>query len=195
MAVLIKTQMSVQDYLESELTADVRHEYVSGEIREMPGGNETHSLVKVNVVTGLRLALRGKPHKLYNSDLKIKLPKVKLYTYPDASVVVGESLFEGTRRDALLNPRVIVEVLSKSTESYDRGEKFEHYQTLESFGDYLLASQTSYRVEHYLRQADDTWLMKIYRGLESKVILASLDCELTLADIYEGVTLPSSQDV
>lgn len=188
MAVAMK--VSVEEYLELERTCQVRHEYLDGELREMPGGNDKHSLLKVNVVTALRVALRSKPCTLYNSDLKIKLPKPKLYTYPDASVVVGESSLESSKNDSLLNPRVIVEVLSKSTESYDRGDKFEHYQTVESFTDYLLVSQTSYRVEHYLRQTDDTWLLKIYRGLEAKVVITSTECELFLADIYDGVTLP-----
>jgi Uma2 family endonuclease len=187
----VVTKISVEEYLELERSSNVRHEYLDGELREMPGGNNKHSLLKVNVVTALRVELRGKPCTLYNSDLKIKLPKPKLYTYPDASVVAGESAFENSKNDALLNPRLILEVLSKSTESYDRGEKFEHYQTVESFTDYLLVSQTSYRVEHYLRQTDDTWLLKIYRGLEARVIIVSLGCELSLAAIYEGVMLES----
>jgi Uma2 family endonuclease len=185
----VATKLSVHEYLEQERSSNVRHEYRDGEIRAMSGGNEAHSLVKVNVVSSLHSALSETSNWLYNSDLKIKLPKAKLYTYPDASVAVGEPLFEGTRREALLNPTLIVEVLSKSTESYDRGEKFELYQTLESFTDYLLVSQNSYRVEHYVLQTDDTWLLKIYRGLEARVIISSIGCTLALSDIYKKVNL------
>jgi Uma2 family endonuclease len=185
----VASKLSVEEYLELERSSNVRHEYRDGELREMPGGNDTHSVLKVNVLTSLQIALRETSHWLYNSDLKIKLPQAKLYTYPDASVVVGEPLFENTRRESILNPTLIVEVLSKSTESYDRGKKFELYQTLESFTDYLLVSQTSYRVEHYLRQTDDSWLLRIYRGLETSITLASLGCTLALADIYKRVDL------
>jgi Uma2 family endonuclease len=188
----VATKISVEEYLELERTSNVRHEYLDGEIREMPGGNETHSRLKVNVVTSLQIALRETSACwLYNSDLKIKLPNSKIYTYPDASVVVGEPLFETTKDESLLNPTLIVEVLSKSTESYDRGDKFEMYQTIESFREYLLVSQRAYRVEHYVRQTDDSWLLRTYRGLEASVTLPSIHCALALADIYNRITLES----
>ncbi|MGL4611004.1 MAG: Uma2 family endonuclease [Trueperaceae bacterium] len=139
----------------------------------------------------MKVALRERSCKIYDSDLRIKIGP-SIYTYPDASVVLGEALFENARRDSLLNPTVFIEVLSPSTEKYDRGKKFQHYQTLLTIRDYILIAQDAHRVEHYLRQRDNTWLMTVYEGLEASLNLTSLYCTLlSLADIYEGVTLES----
>jgi Uma2 family endonuclease len=183
----VATKLSVQEYLELELTSEVRHKYENGELKERPGGSEKHSSIGENIRFSLHLALRDRPCKIHGGDLRIKI-STGIYTYLDASVVCGERHFENTKRDSLLNPTVVFEVLSPSTERYDRGKKFRHYQTVPSISDYLLVSQDVYRVEHFLRQVDG-WLLKTYDGLESKVVIASLDCELTLADIYNGVTL------
>ncbi len=183
----VATKPSVQEYLELEQTSEVRHEYENGEIREMPGGSENHSSIGENIKFSLRLALRERPCKIHGGDLRIKI-RAGLYTYPDVSVVCGERLFENVKRDSLLNPMVVCEVLSPSTESYDRGKKFGHYQTVSSISDYLIVSQDVYRVEHFIRQAEG-WLLKTYDGLEGKIFIVSLNCELSLADIYDGVTL------
>ncbi len=189
MSVLTKSYVSVADYLALELSSEVRHEYENGEVREMPGGSEDHSTIGVNIKVSLRLALKDKPCGIHGGDLRIKIPHTGLYTYPDISVTCGERQFENAKRDSLLNPTIIFEILSPSTERYDRGRKFSHYQTIASVSDYLLVSQDAYQVEHFVRQADDTWLLKIYRGLEAKVFISSLNCELSLADIYDDVVL------
>lgn len=183
----VATKLSVQDYLELEQTSEVRHEYENGEIREMPGGSENHSSIGENIKFSLRLALRERPCKIHGGDLRIKI-STGLYTYPDVSVVCGERLFENDKRDSLINPRVVFEVLSPSTESYDRGKKFQHYQRVSSVSDYLIVSQDIYRVEHFMRQAEG-WFLKTYDSLEVKIFIASLNCELALADIYDDIKL------
>jgi Uma2 family endonuclease len=192
MSALTKSYRSVEDYLALEQSSEVRHEYENGEMREMPGGSETHSSLSENTKFALRVALKGKNCKVHGGDLRIKIPNTGLYTYPDVSVTCGERLFENTKRDSLLNPTVIFEVLSPSTERYDRGRKFNHYQTVESISDYMLVSQDAYQVEHFIRQTDNSWLLKTYRGLESSVSIGSLGCELSLSDIYEDVSLELS---
>jgi Uma2 family endonuclease len=183
----VATKVSVEDYLELEQMSEVRHEYENGELREMPGGSENHSLIGQNIRFALKLSLPGQSCKSYDSALRVKIT-TGVYTYPDASVVYGEALFENAKRDSLLNPTVVFEVLSPSTESYDRGKKFGHYQTVLSISDYLIVSQDVCRVEHFIRQAEG-WLLKTYDSLESKIFIASLNCGLALADIYDDIKL------
>ena len=184
----VATKPSVQEYLELELTSEVRHEYENGEIREMPGGTKEHSGIGRNILAHLYFQLEGSACEVYNSDLRVLIAKTGLYTYPDVSVVCGEAKFEDAKKDSLLNPTVLFEVLSKSTESYDRGKKFQHYQMLASLLDYLLVAQDAYRVEHFTRQQEG-WFLRVYEGLESKIALASLGCELALADVYKKIRL------
>jgi Uma2 family endonuclease len=157
----------------------------------MPGGGEDHSTIGVNIKVSLYLSLSDKQCSVHGGDLRIKIANTGLYTYPDVSVTCGERQFENAKRDSLLNPTVIFEVLSPSTERYDRGRKFSHYQTVHSISDYILVSQDAYQVEHFVRQLDDSWLLKTYRGLESSVPIASLGCTLALSDIYKKISLES----
>jgi Uma2 family endonuclease len=184
----VATKPSVQKYLELELTSEVRHEYENGEIREMPGGTKEHSGIGRNILAHLYFQLEGSACEVYSSDLRVLIAKTGLYTYPDVSVVCGEAMFEDAKQDSLLNPTVLFEVLSKSTESYDRGKKFQHYQMLASLSDYLLVAQDAYRVEHFTRQQEG-WFLRVYEGLESKIAMTSLSCELALADVYKKIRL------
>jgi Uma2 family endonuclease len=184
----VATKLSVQEYLELEQMSEVRHEYENGEIREMPGGTKEHSGLGRNILADLYFQLEDSTCEVYNSDLRVFIEKTGLYTYPDVSVVCGEAKFEDAKQDSLLNPTVIFEVLSKSTESYDRGKKFQHYQMLPSLLDYVLVAQDAYRVEHFTRQQEG-WFLRVYEGLESKIILSSLGCELALANVYKKVRL------
>jgi Uma2 family endonuclease len=186
----VATKLSLQEYLELELKSEVRHEYENGEIREMPGGTKEHSGIGRNILAHLYFQLEGSTCEVYNSDLRVLIEKAGLYTYPDVSVVCGEAKFEDAKQDSLLNPTVLFEVLSKSTESYDRGKKFQHYQLLPSLMDYFLVAQDAYRVEHYTR-LQDGWFLRVYNGLEQKILLESLSCELALADVYKKIKLES----
>lgn len=186
----VATKMLRQAYLEEERSSELRHEYDNGEVREMPGGTREHSGIGRNILAHLYFQLAESPCEVYNSDLRVLITKTGLYTYPDISVVCGAAHFEDAQQDSLLNPSVLFEVLSKSTERYDRGKKFQHYQMLPSLSDYLLVAQDAYRVEHFMRQTDG-WLMRAHEGLEASVSIASINCTLALSDIYKKIMLES----
>ncbi len=175
------------DYLTWERQQTTRHEWVNGEIHAMTGASREHNLICVNLAASLHAQMRGQPCEVYSNDMRVKVSETGLYTYPDIVVVCGKPEFEDAQVDTLLNPALIVEVLSDSTEGYDRGAKFAHYRTLPSLRDYLLIAQNEYRVEHYARQADHRWLLTDYQGMDETVILAALGCELRLLDLYERV--------
>jgi Uma2 family endonuclease len=183
-----------ESYLAFERESETKHEYLAGEIFAMTGASENHNLVTANTLASLHAQLRRTPCRIYPSDMRLKVPAVGLYTYPDVTVVCGEPQFdEDEVPDTLLNPTVLIEVLSPSTESYDRGKKFQHYRTLESLQEYLLISQESARIEHYVRQGEQ-WLFSDAYRLEDVVKLPSIDCSLALADVYEKVTFEPEAD-
>lgn len=133
--------------------------------------------------------LKGRPCKAYSSDTRLKVSATGLFAYPDLMVVCGQPQFDDVRKDTLLNPMVLIEVLSETTEAYDRGRKFGHYRTLESLVDYLLIAQDQPRIEHFARQPDGRWLYTAYDGLEHIVPIDSIGCALPLADVYDKVDL------
>ncbi|MDX6269332.1 MAG: hypothetical protein QOD28_555 [Acidobacteriota bacterium] len=183
------THVTPEEYLALERAAEYKSEYLDGEIFAMVGASRKHNLIAGNVFASLKQLLRDRPCETYISDMRVKIPAANLYTYPDVAVVCGESQFEDEAVDTLLNPTLIVEVLSKSTASYDRTAKFGYYRTLASVTEYLLVAQNDYHVEHYAKQADSRWLLADIRGLESRVELASVGCTLALSEIYDRVSL------
>lgn len=187
-----KARCTPEEYLALERSSREKHEYFAGEIFAMGGASERHNLIVTNVVGELRRQLKGRPCKTYASDMRVKVAATGLYTYPDVVVVCGDARFDDEQRDTLLNPTVLIEVLSKSTEAYDRGEKSEHYRQLESLAEYLLISQDKYHLEHYLRQPDHHWLLSEHNGLQSTVRLPAIGCELALAEIYDKVDLSNA---
>lgn len=185
----LKIRLTPEEYLAIDREAEYKSEYFNGEVFAMSGGSRQHNLITVNVSSSLHSQLRRRPSTVYSSDQRVKVSLTGLYTYPDVTVVCGEAVFDDEQQDTLLNPRVIVEVLSKSTAGHDRNEKFAHYRKLPSLTEYVLISQTSYRVEHYARQTDDQWLLSESASLQGAVHLPSIDCALSLADIYEKVEI------
>jgi Uma2 family endonuclease len=184
-----KTYATPEEYLAFEREAENRNEYVNGEIRAMTGASRKHNLISLSIASELRAQLKGKPCEAYATDMRVRVPSANVYTYPDVIVVCGEPKFEDGYLDTLLNPTLLVEVLSKSTEKYDRTIKSDYYRTLESLAEHLIVSQNEYAVEQYTRQADGRWLLTNVRGLESAIELHSVGCVLPLSDIYEGVEL------
>lgn len=170
-----------------ERVAEVKSEYLAGETFAMSGATEPHDLIAGNVFAALHLLFKGRSCKAYTSDMRVNVTPTGLYTYPDVSALCGEARFEDENRDTLLNPAVIVEVLSKSTEAYDRGQKFAHYRAVESLTDYVLISQDRMCVEHFTRQPDGRWLYTEKRGIEDRLDLSAVGCQLTLSDIYDKV--------
>lgn len=182
-----KRYIPEEEYLEFEQSSIVKHEYYDGEIYAMTGGTDAHNSLSGNTYASLHAQLRKRPCKVYNSDQKIKVVATGLHTYPDVTIVCGRSEFIDHPRRTLINPTVIIEVLSPSTERYDRGMKFQNYRTIPTLQDYVLISQDSYRIEHYIRQENNEWLLREAVGLEAQVTIQSIDCILTLEDVYEKV--------
>jgi Uma2 family endonuclease len=174
------------EYLAWERAAPEKHAFYRGEIFAMAGASREHNLLVANIVRLLGNALLERPCETYPSHMRVKVPATGLYTYPDASVVSGEPQFEDTAFDTLLNPLVLVEVLSESTERYDRGEKFESYRTIPSLRDYVLITQERALVEHFARQPDGSWLLREHRA-GGAVELGSIGCALAVDELYRKV--------
>ena len=174
-------------YLAQERQADHKSEYLRGTVTAMVGTSRAHSLIVWNVLGILYNQMRGRPCEAYGTDMRVKVNATGLYTYPDVVALCGEVQIEDAHQDILLNPSLIVEVLSPSTEAYDRGAKFAHYRTLLSLREYILIAQDTPRVELYERQPDDRWLLTAVDDPEATVVVPSIDCVLKLAEIYERV--------
>lgn len=184
-----KTYLSLDEYRLLEETANDRHEYRNGEIIIMPGGSEVHSAIASNILIYLGFLLRDTDFRLYNSDLRVWIPKYQCGTYTDVMIVDGEAELNN-RPDEILNPLLIFEVLSPSTEAYDRGEKFRKYRSIPSFREYLLVSQTETYIEHYYKhepQNNDHWEWQVYEKIDQSILLHSLNVELPLKEIYRRI--------
>ena len=189
MSALPNIAWTAERYLAYERASEERHEYLNGQVYAFAGASANHNLITANTLSSLHTQLRQRPCTVYPSDMRLKVSGTGLYTYPDISVVCGTPQFEDDQRDTLLNPTLLVEVLSPSTESYDRGRKFQHYRTLESLQEYLLIAQDSSRIEHYTRQPNGQWLLADFSQPEASLELTSIGCALLLADVYEKVAL------
>ncbi|MEG3860751.1 Uma2 family endonuclease [Microcoleus sp. herbarium12] len=187
-----KTRFTPDEYRAIEETAEERHEYCNGEIITMSGGSPAHSRITVDITTFLNMAVRDTNFQIYNGDLRIWIPSFNHGTYPDVTVIDGEPEFNGSRTDEIINPLLVVEVLSPSTEAYDRGEKFRKYRSLASFCEYLLVSQTEPYIEQYHnldRQSSDRWQWQVYDGIDRAIELHSLNIQLPLAEVYRRISL------
>lgn len=180
-------KISVQEYLTRERAASFKSEYFEGEIFAMAGGSPQHSLIAANFIREAGNALKGKPCAVFSSDLRVRVQPTGLYTYPDASIVCGELEFDDERQDTVINPTVIVEVLSDSTEKYDRGRKADHYRQVASLQELVLIAQDYSHVERFTRQTDGSWLFQEERDLSASLQLPSLGISLELAEIYRNV--------
>jgi Uma2 family endonuclease len=185
--------MTLAEYRAITENAEVRYEYANGEVTAMPGGSSAHSCIAVDITTCLNIALRDTSFQVYNGDLRIWIPSFNQGTYADILVINGEPEFNDGRTDEILNPMLIIEVLSPSTEAYDRGDKFRKYRSINSFCEYLLVSQSEPYVEHYynilgVSPRENRWQLQIYDGLEQSITLNSVNVKLSLAEIYRRVT-------
>jgi Uma2 family endonuclease len=189
MSALPKHRYTLAGYLELDQNSDERYEFFDGEVVARNGGKIVHGLIAGNIIGSLQNRLAGKPCRVLTSDVRVRVPKALPYRYADVSIVCGEIKSEELGEvELLLNPVLIVEVLSKTTEAYDRGEKFLAYQSIESFREYLLVAQDRPHVTHYVRQASGQWLRTDVAGPEAALTLPSLDCTLTLGEIYCQIT-------
>lgn len=182
-----KHRYTPAEYLEREREADFKSEYLDGEIFAMGGASARHVLIVTNVAGELRAQLRERPCTVYSTDLRVQVSEQGLYTYPDVVVICGPPRFSDEHRDMVTNPQVIVEVLSKSTKNYDRGEKFEQYRKIESFVEYVLIAQDRPHVEHFQKQSDGTWVLSETNDPAGVIDLPTVQCRLSLEEIYAKV--------
>lgn len=188
-----KHHLSFEEWLEAErASAEGRSEYVDGEVFAMTGASAEHNTIVMNIGRELSIQLKGRPCQVYANDMKVLIRSASAGKYPDLVAFCGEPELLDGRRDVLLNPSLLVEVLSDSTEAYDRGDKFALYRQIPSLREYLLVSQSRVLVELFSRGDDGRWVLADYRSLNDRVPLPSLDCTLDLAEIYDKVALPPS---
>lgn len=179
--------LTEDEYLALERQAEVRSEFLDGEMFAMAGGTLDHSLIAANLGAELRAHLRDRPCRVFNADLRIKVEATGLHTYPDLSVACGAAQLGSEARDVLLNPILLAEVLSPSSEAYDRGRKFEHYRLIPSLRDFLLVHQHQPRIECFSRQPDATWVLREAVGLTASLPIPSMDIEIRLAEVFARV--------
>ena len=177
---------SPSEYLELEEVATFRSEYHDGEIVSMTGGTAEHNQIAINLVTFLRSAIKGKNYRLYINDMRLWIPRYREYTYPDVMLIDGTPVFEGDRRTTVINPSLIIEVLSNSTKNYDKGEKFDYYRSIPEFKEYILVEQYQPYVAQY-KKTNDGWLLTEYESLDSVVNLYAIALQIPLSEIYDLV--------
>lgn len=189
-------RISPQEYLIRERQSSIKSEYYQGEVFAMGGGSANHSLIAANFVGEARNALKDKPCTVFNSDLRVQVQSTGPYTYPDATIVCGELEFADDQRDTLVNPTVIVEVLSDSTEKYDRGKKSNHYRQVASLKERILISQDRPNVERFTRQANGDWLFHEETDPAANFELKSLGISVAISELYRNVQFePTEEDV
>ncbi len=192
----LKPRYTVDEYLALERAAEERHTYLDGEIFAMAGESDEHGDISVNIVVSLGNQLKGKPCRVRTKETKVRSGLAPMsghstkgmFSYPDIFVVCGQLKHHDAHKDIILNPRVIIDVLSPSTEAFDRGEKFTRFQNCNpTLTDYLLVSQDKPQIEHFHRQGDGGWIYQRIAGLEATVVIAAIECTLKLADVYDRV--------
>lgn len=176
-----------EEYLEFEVNSEERHEYINGEVICVTGGTPNHNQIAGNFYAELNFGLKRQPYRVFVTDQRIWIPEKRIYTYPDVMVVQGELQLQEGRKDTIINPLIIVEVLSKSTRSYDKDEKFSAYRTIPTFQEYLLIEQYTMKVEQYFKTGKNSWNFSEYYDVNETICLNSINFEITLEDIYDRV--------
>lgn len=176
-----------EEYLEFEVNSDTRHEFINGEIIPMTGGTPNHNDLTSILNAILRISLKGSSYSIFIADQRLWIPDFGIHTYPDVMVVAKPIELQAGRKDTVTNPVLIAEVLSKSTKSYDRDEKFAAYRTIPTFREYLLIDQYNTHIEQYSKTDTNRWIFSEYNSLGTCVELKSIACEISLADIYEDI--------
>lgn len=187
--VQIPRTYSPEEYLALEIASETRNEYIDGEIVSITGGLPNHNQIALNLAGTLNFLLKRQPYRVFMADQRLWIPQRRIYTYPDVMVIRGDLVFQEEHKDTLTNPILIIEVLSKSTQSYDRGTKFAAYRTIPSLQEYVLVSQYTHHVEQYIKAEAKKWTFQEYDHIEEEVTFASLSLAIALTDIYDKVEL------
>lgn len=183
----VKKRYSPEEYLALEEKSEFKSEYHDGEIIPMTGGSFNHNEIITNLWL-LKSKLRGKGYRFYSSDVRLWIPKYGKFTYPDVMVIQGEPTPYNNRTDTLMNPRSIIEVLSKSTQEYDQNEKFKYYRSIPELQEYVLINQYELEIQQYTKTENNLWIYRVYEAMEDIVKFASVDVEMNVSEIYEGVS-------
>lgn len=191
----IQPYITPQEYLRLERQSEYKSEYVNGQIFAMTGASRKHNLITTNISRELSLQLKGRPCEVYAVDMRVKVRATGLYTYPDVAVACGEPEFEDDFVDTLLNPTLLIEVLSPSTERYDRIAKSSYYRTIDSLTEHLLVAQDEIRIEQYVKQSNGQWSLFEYLTIDSNARLPSIDCSLLLGEVYDRISFEVNQRV
>ena len=186
------TKISEEQYLAIDRAAEFRSEFVDGEMFAMSGGSLRHARLQRNLLFELQSPLRDTGCEAFTSDMRVRVPATRMYAYPDVTVICGKPVLADEQQDILLNPVVIFEVLSPTTEKYDRGLKFQHYRTIESLKDYILVDQNQVLVEQFTRQDDNTWTLRDYRLPDQELTIPSINVSLPVRRIYDRIELPGA---
>lgn len=182
-----------EEYLEFEVNSEERHEYINGEVICVTGGTPNHNKISGNFYAGLNFGLKCQPYDVFVTDQRVWIPEKRIYTYPDVMVVQGELQLQEGRKNTIINPLMIVEVLSKSTRNYDKDEKFSAYRTIPTFQEYILIDQYVMQVEQYFKTGKNSWTFSEYYGVNETVSLNSVNFEITLEDIYDRVEFKNTE--
>lgn len=176
-----------EEYLELEANSQERHEYIDGKIIIMPGGTTNHSQITLNLGGALNFILKRQPYRVFTTDQRLWIPNKRIYTYPDIIILKSPLTYQENRKDIVINPLVIVEVLSKSTQNYDRDDKFAAYRTIPSFQEYILIDQYKIHVEQFSKTDNNKWLFSDYNDINDTLNLIAVPVSVSLADIYDQV--------
>lgn len=181
-----------EEYLELEIVCETRNEYRNGEIIPMTGGTPDHNEIAGNLNASLKLALKGQPYRIFIADQRLWIPTINIYTYPDVMVLQKPIELQIGRKDTVINPVLIAEILSKSTQNYDRSEKFATYRTISTFKEYLLVDQYRIHVEHYVKTGVNQWTFSEYDDPNITLSLNTLELQILIADLYENIDFINS---
>jgi Uma2 family endonuclease len=189
-----KRSYSPEEYLELEEAAEYKSEYRDGDIVPMTGGTTNHNKIAGNFYAYLKFALKGQKYDIYIGDVRLWIPRYRQYTYPDVMVIQGEPIYTGTNTTTVMNPLLIVEVLSKSTKNYDQGDKFLYYRSIPELREYILIDQSQYHVMQYVKTAEGQWLFTEFEAEDSVLSLQSVDFKIAFNDLYERVNFAECED-
>jgi Uma2 family endonuclease len=191
---LLQKTYTPAEYLELEEKAEFRSEYRDGEIVPMAGGTTNHNRISLNVASNLTFSLKGQSYEVYMSDVRLWIPPNRQYTYPDVMLIQGEPIYLENTTATVTNPRLVVEVLSKSTGNYDRSEKFDYYRSIPTLQEYILIDQSCYHVLQYVKTSPTQWLLTDHNQAEGTIQLGSIDLSLSLNDIYDRVNFAEIEE-
>ena len=183
----VKRFYTPEEYLELEEQAKFKSEYRDGEIILRTGGTTNHNQIALNLATSLKIATKKQNFRIYIADVRLWIPKYRQHTYPDVMLIEGQPVYTGNNTTTVMNPSLIAEVLSKSTQNYDQGNKFLYYRSIPEFKEYILIDQYQYHVMHYVKTADGKWIFDEIEGESALFSLETVDFQLTLSDLYEQV--------